>query len=102
VESDRSSTRTLVSLFVAWALLMAASVLLQRRDPPRPGAGGVHPWLPFLFLQALALLPALACWGVALRRRLDLPPALFLAAHLPLAWALLVACSLAALVYLAS
>lgn len=102
LESDRPPTRTLAGLLVAWGLLMAASAALLGPAVGRAARGAVNPWLPVLCLQALALVPAVASWTVALRRRLDLPRGLFLLAVLPIGWGLLAALAFAVLVYLAS
>lgn len=100
---DRRSPRALVRLLVAWGLLMAASAAPFLLGSSTGSAGGaVNPWLPFLACQVVAFVPAVACWVLALRRRPDLPPGLFLLAVLPIGWGLLVALAVAFLTYLAS
>jgi len=104
MELDRPSTRRLAGLLLVWGLLIGASTALPLLGPSidREFQGAVNPWLPFLFFQGLALLPGLACWALALRRRLDLPRGLFLLAQLPVACGLLVGVAFGFLVYLAS
>jgi hypothetical protein len=104
MQLDRPSTRSLASLLLVWGLLIVASAALPLLGPSTDRAcrGAVNPWLPFLLFQGLALLPGVACWALALRRRLDLPRGLFLLAQLPVAWGLLVGAAFGVLVYLAS
>lgn len=93
---------SLLPWLLAWVLLMAASAAVPWLATTRPAMAGSHRWPAFLVLQALGVVPAVASWWVALKRRLDMPRGLFLLAVFPLVWSLLLGAAFAALVFVAS